>query len=103
MASRSFYSIETRAFKRGYNIADVDGKMPGIGEDGRRMDAEAEEKEGEECESWVDVPEELRTVFDTAEVVRRWREAVPVRCPSPSRFPLTPLPPLPPPPPGIPR
>jgi len=73
-AGRAFYSVERRAWKRGYGVADVDGRGQGVGEDGRWVGGAG----AAECESWVGVPEVLEPDVDVEEVLRRWREAVPV-------------------------
>jgi hypothetical protein len=63
----SFYALERRAHRDGYETTDVDGKkLP-------RGDAE-------EGGIWEGCPEELETGLDVDDVWRRWMTCIPVSC-----------------------
>lgn len=97
-AGREYYSIERRAWKTGYSVGDVDGRLPGIGEDGRRIPAPEQpatgadgkvpsptrtpaseinvapaEADEQRWESWEGLPEMLGPAIDVDEVLARWR------------------------------
>ncbi|KAG6009763.1 hypothetical protein E4U54_008480 [Claviceps lovelessii] len=61
---RTLYQIERRAHRRGYRHADVDGKLPEEGVDGRPDDADW---------IWYDQPDEIVSDLDIGDVHRRWQ------------------------------
>lgn len=71
MASgRSFYSVERRGHRDGYNMKDVDHQL--LEDDERRK------REGEDW-VWSGMPEELLSSVDVDDVWKRWRAAMPMK------------------------